>query len=63
MEFLVAAIVISVVGVLVVVARHRRPTGMEHSIGEFEKGLQAIAPEHRKTPRRTARPRADRTGA
>jgi len=62
-EYLVAAVVISVIGILVVVARNRRPTGMEHSIDEFEKGLRAIAPEDQRPPRRTAHPDTDRTEA
>ena len=28
--------------------RNRRPTSMEHSIDEFERGLRALAPEHRR---------------
>lgn len=63
MEYLLAAVAFSVIGTLIVVVRNRRPTGMEHSIGEFEKGMQAIAPEDRKPPRHTAHPDADRTGA
>ena len=62
MEYLLAAILLSAAGIVFVVVRNRRPTGMSHSIGEFEKGLRAIAPEEAAQTRRTARPDAGPTG-
>ena len=32
----------------IVLLRNRRPNAMEHSIDEFERGLRALAPEHRR---------------
>jgi hypothetical protein len=54
MGFLLFAVVASVIGISVVLLRNRRPTSMDHSISEFEKGLRALAPEH--PVRRTRRP-------
>jgi hypothetical protein len=51
--FLLFAIVASAIGVVIVLVRNRRPSTMEHSIEEFERGLRALAPE-RRAPR--ARP-------
>jgi hypothetical protein len=48
--FLLFAIAASAVGIVIVLVRNRRPSTMEHSIAEFERGLRALAPEHR-TPR------------
>jgi hypothetical protein len=45
MAFLLIAVVGSVVGVSVVLLRNRRPQSMEHSIDEFERNLQALAPD------------------
>ena len=53
MGFLLFAVIASVVGIAVVLVRNRRPTSMDHSINEFEKGLRALAPEH---PVRRTRP-------
>jgi len=44
MEFLLIVVVLSLVGIALVVLRHRRPTGMKASIDEFERNLSAIAP-------------------
>ncbi len=62
MEYLVAAIVLSALGIAFVLLRHRRPTGMSHSIGEFEKGLHAIAPVSRAPARRAGRTDVDQSG-
>jgi hypothetical protein len=48
--FLLFAIAASAVGIIIVLMRNRRPSTMEHSIEEFERGLRAISPEYR--PRR-----------
>ena len=50
MAFLLFAIAVSAIGIVIVLVRNRRPSTMEHSIAEFERGLQALAPEDR--PRR-----------
>jgi hypothetical protein len=43
--FLAFAVVASAVGIAMVLLRNRRPTTMQSSIGEFERGLRALAPE------------------
>ncbi|MDZ4825791.1 MAG: hypothetical protein SGJ13_04910 [Actinomycetota bacterium] len=53
MGFLLFAVIASGVGIAIVLMRNRRPTSMDHSIAEFEKGLRALAPEH---PVRRTRP-------
>jgi len=45
--FLLFAVVASVIGIVIVLVRNRRPSSMQHSIEEFERGLRALAPEHR----------------
>jgi hypothetical protein len=52
--FLLFAVIGSVLGIAVVLLRNRRPTSMEHSIAEFEKGRRALAPD---TPASTRRRR------
>jgi len=44
--FLLFALIASAVGIAIVLFRNRRPTSMDHSIAEFERGLRALAPEH-----------------
>lgn len=53
MLFLLFAVVASAVGIAIVLVRNRRPSSMQHSISEFERGLQALAPQD---PRRKLRP-------
>jgi hypothetical protein len=43
--FLVFAVLASAIGIAVVLMRNRRPTSMDHSIAEFERGLRALTPE------------------
>jgi hypothetical protein len=43
--FLLIAVVGSIVGITIVLLRNRRPNSMEHSIGEFERNLRALAPD------------------
>ena len=50
MAFLLFAVIISAVGITAVLVRNRRPTSMEHSISEFERGLRALAPEDEPEP-------------
>ena len=54
MAFLLLAVVMSAVGITVILMRNRRPTSMEHSIAEFEKGRRALSPDPQTpaTPRR-----------
>lgn len=44
MAFLVFAVLASAVGIAAVLIRNRRPTTMQSSIGDFERGLRALAP-------------------
>jgi hypothetical protein len=43
--FLLFAVVASAIGIAIVLVRNRRPTSMEHSIAEFERGRRALAPD------------------
>ena len=54
MPFLLFALVASAVGIAAILLRNRRPSSMEHSIEEFERGLRALAPEASSRRRRTA---------
>ena len=45
MQFLLFVVVASAIGIAIVLVRNRRPTSMDHSIAEFERGLRALAPE------------------
>jgi hypothetical protein len=45
--YLLAAVVVSVVGGLVVFLRNRKPTSMEAGIDAFHRELKALAPERR----------------
>jgi len=53
--FLLFVVVFSAVGIAVVLLRNRRPTSTEHSIREFERGRQALAPGDRSPRRRGLR--------
>jgi len=52
--YLLFALLASAVGIAVILFRNRRPSSMEHSIEEFERGLRALAPEPSAHRRRTA---------
>ncbi|HWS45975.1 MAG TPA: hypothetical protein VN636_08955 [Acidimicrobiia bacterium] len=56
MGFLLIAVVGSAVGIAVVLMRNRRPTSMDHSIAEFERGLRALDPDTPAPRRRRRRP-------
>jgi hypothetical protein len=56
--FLLFAVIASAVGISIVLWRNRRPTSMEHSIAEFERGRRALAPDPTDEPARRRR-RAD----
>ena len=51
--YLLLALVLSVVGSLILVYRHRRPRSMEEGIDEFNRELRALAPERREEERRS----------
>jgi hypothetical protein len=46
--YLLLALVLSVVGSLILVYRHRRPRSMEEGIDEFNRELRALAPEQQR---------------
>jgi hypothetical protein len=52
--FLLFAVAASAIGIAAILLRNRRPSSMEHSIEEFERGLRALAPEASSRRRRTA---------
>jgi hypothetical protein len=52
--FLLFAVAASAVGISAILLRNRRPSSMEHSIEEFERGLRALAPEASSRRRGTA---------
>ena len=45
--FLVAAVLLSVVGCAILLLRHRRPTSLEHGVDTFATQMRALAPERR----------------
>lgn len=60
--YLGIALVISLLGCLVLWLRTRRPRSMDHSIKEFSRELDALAPSDVAPPARPPRPRGRRTG-
>ena len=52
-EFLILAVVLIAIGVLIVVLRNRRPTGIDAGIDDFEARRQALAPKPTERARRT----------
>ena len=44
MEFLILAVALIAIGVVIVVVRNRRPTGIDAGIADFEARRQALAP-------------------
>jgi hypothetical protein len=58
-EFLILAVALIAIGVMIVVLRNRRPTGIDAGIADFEARRQALAP----TPEeREPDPRGRRSG-
>ena len=55
MAFLLFAVIASAVGIAIVLWRNRRPTSMDHSIAEFERGRRALAPDAGETTARRRR--------
>ena len=45
--FLVAAVLLSVVGCAILLLRHRRPTSLEHGVDTFATQMRALAPARR----------------
>jgi hypothetical protein len=43
--FLLAAVVLSVVGCAIFLLRQRKPTSIEHGIDSFSREMQALAPD------------------
>ena len=53
--FLVAAVVLSVVGCAVFLLGHRKPTSLEHGIHSFTREMDALSPHRTQArPRRTS---------
>ena len=50
MAFLLLVVVMSAIGITIILMRNRRPTSMEHSIAEFEKGRRALSPDPQLPP-------------
>ncbi len=55
MEFLILAVALIAIGVMVVVVRNRRPTGIDAGIADFEARRQALAPDEREQEPRSRR--------
>ncbi|MCB1017334.1 MAG: hypothetical protein KDB10_19770 [Acidimicrobiales bacterium] len=51
--FLLIAVVLSAIGILVVWARHRGPSGVYHGVDSFSEQMRAIAPDR---PQQTGGP-------
>lgn len=47
LAFVMGAVLLSVVGTLIILYRHRKPRSMESGIEEFSRELRALAPERR----------------
>lgn len=50
--FLVAALVLSVVGCALFLLSHRKPTSLEHGIDSFSREMDALAPQRTSAPPR-----------
>ncbi len=50
--FLVAAVVLSVVGCAVFLLSHRKPTSLEHGIHSFSREMDALSPSRTQAPPR-----------
>jgi hypothetical protein len=44
MLYLIIIAAVLAIGIPVVLLRHRKPSSMSHSIGQFEKGMDALKP-------------------
>jgi hypothetical protein len=54
-EYLAMVAILSIVGIVWIVVRNRRPTSMESSIDDFARNLEALAPPDEQPTRRTTR--------
>ena len=54
--FLLIAIVLSAIGILIVWARHRGPSGVYHGVDSFSEQMKAIAPQDQPGVPRTSGP-------
>jgi hypothetical protein len=54
-EFLILAVVLIAIGVVIVVVRNRRPTGIDAGIADFEARRQALAPQEEREPEERGR--------
>lgn len=64
--YLLAALVVAVIGALIIVVRHRKPKSVEANVASFNRGLRALAPDRVSDDRPTwggARPPARPTVA
>ena len=50
--FLVAAVVLSIVGCALFLLSHRKPTSLEHGIHSFSREMHALSPERTSAPPR-----------
>jgi len=54
--FLLAALVLSVIGCAVFLLRHRKPSSLEHGIDSFSREMDALSPDRQAGPRRRSGP-------
>jgi len=54
--FLGVAVLVSVIGSLIVLARNRSPRSIDHGIDDFAQRMQALSPEQTPTPDPSATP-------
>ena len=54
--FLLAALVLSVIGCAVFLLRHRKPSSLEHGIDSFSREMDALSPDRPAGPRRRSGP-------
>ena len=54
--FLLAALVLSVIGCAVFLLRHRKPSSLEHGIDSFSREMDALSPDRLAGPRRRSGP-------
>lgn len=50
--FLLAALLLSIIGSFLLWLRYRKPTSLHHGIDSFSKEMQALSPERGRTERR-----------
>lgn len=49
--FLLVAVVLSGLGSFILVLRHRKPRGVQHSVDSFRREMDALAPPDERPPR------------